>query len=534
MAIDLRTLLSFLFGAVCIALYPTTGGSREVLLTPDVLSMEGEPALEVERGLLFVPENRADPASRTIAVHFLRFRSLVPASSGRESRRPPVFLMPGGPGSEYDFSDRWDREALKHLRKTRDVVYISQRGNPRAPGLVPALTMFGARLPLDQPNSTRFGRDTQRAALKASIEEWTRRGVDLRGYDIMNVVDDVHDLRAALGYDKVVLRGCSFGSQWGLAYMKRWPETVDRALLSGVEPLDYTFDDPKAVWASIVRLAQQAEADSTFSKHVPSSGLIAALQRTMRRLETQPVKVRIEEPRTNRPIDVVVGADDLRELVRNPNAFASGSRLQSLANWPRFIVEVAAGDYRYLAAKTAELRMQTRSRPLIGLLIDNSLDITAARDASLVAAPEARWLGDINQDYRDTRALTPTGRVGDDFRADWPIDVPVLLINGDLDWSTPIESARHLLGFLKEGHLVEIGGGTHCTELSEVMAQQPASMRRLYSFIDADFTATPPRKFFGSLPSRLALAPLRFQEPTGNPSLYEQWRLNARENRQRR
>jgi pimeloyl-ACP methyl ester carboxylesterase len=347
--------------------------------------------------------------------------------------------------------------------------------------------------------------------------------VDLRGYDILNIVDDLHDLRAALGYDKIVLRGCSFGSQWSLSYLKRWPQTVDRALLSGVEPLDHTYDDPRGLWASMVRLAQLAEADPAFAKHVPRGGLIKSLQNVLQRLEASPVKVEIDEPKAARRMQVTVGADDLREIMRNPNAFSSGTRLDSLANWPRFIAELDAGDYRYLAAKAWEYRTNPPREQLILALIDNSLEITAKRDAYLRSAKEAQWVGDINDFYHNTRDLTPTRKVADDFRADWPIDVPVLLLNGDLDWSTPIENARHLRGFLKQGHLLEIAGGTHCTEMSEVMSQQPALMQKVYSFIDADFSTVPAKQFFASMLARASLAPLKFQALTG-PSLYEQWR----------
>lgn len=505
--------------ALCVAFYSAPGLAHEVVTTPDILRLEGEPALEAERGLIFVPENRADPKSRKIAVHFLRFKALASPAANR----PPVFLIAGGPGSDFTFTtNKWEREQLRHLRATRDVIYVSQRGNSRAPGLVPAMTLPATPLPLDQPGSAERTRQVQRAALESALQEWSGKGIDLRGYDIFNIVDDVYDVRAALGYDKIVLRGCSFGSQWSLSYLKRWPQTVDRALLSGVEPLDHAYDDPRGLWASMVLLAQRAEADASFSKHVPPGGLMKALQQVLQRLEAKPVQVEIKEPKTGQPLQVVVGADDLRELVRNAYGFARGTRLESLANWPRFLVELYAGDYRYLAAKAYEYRTSTDRDTLILPLIDNSLGITAKRDAYLRAAPEEKWLGDINDFYHNTRDLTPTRKVDDDFRADWPIDVPVLLVNGDLDWSTPIENARHLRGFLKQGHLIEIAGATHCGETTELMSQQPAVMEKIYSFIDADFTAMPASKFFASLPKQAALAPIKFQTPTG-PSLYEQW-----------
>ncbi len=82
---------------------------------------------------------------------------------------------------------------------------------------------------------------------------------------------------------------------------------------------------------------------------------------------------------------------------------------------------------------------------------------------------------------------------------------------------------RFPVRLLEEGHLLEIGGGTHCTEMNEVMAQQLALMQKDYSFIDADFTTTLAKQFFASMPQQASLAPLKFQAVTG-PSLYEQWR----------
>ncbi|WP_163332058.1 alpha/beta fold hydrolase, partial [Klebsiella aerogenes] len=60
-------------------------------------------------------------------------------------------------------------------------------------------------------------------------------GKDLSGYTIAACADDVDALRQALGYPRIVLVGQSFGSQWSLAVMRRHPQIVTRAILSGVE-----------------------------------------------------------------------------------------------------------------------------------------------------------------------------------------------------------------------------------------------------------------------------------------------------------
>lgn len=352
--------------------------------------------------------------------------------------------------------------------------------------------------------------------------------MDLRGYDILNVVDDIHELRAALGYDKIVLRGCSFGSQWSLAYLKRWPRAVDRMLLSGVEPLDYGYDSPQWLWNSVARLAQRAEADPGFAPHVPSGGLLSAIEQTIRRLEKQPVHVEIQDPLTGTQVQVGLGVADFQQAVTDQNVYGSTSD-ERLGNWPRFILEIHGGDYRYLAAKVWEARTRrSDGQPLIMPLIDNSLGISAARDARLLAEQEARWIGDPNSFYRNTRDLTPTPEAGDAFRADEPIQVPVLMLQGDLDWSTPIENARHLAGQLRNGHLIEIEGATHCDEIDVAERQLPRLMDQVYAFVDADFAASPPRQLFSTLPRAVAYRPIVFSAPEG-PSLYERWLESKRQ-----
>ena len=40
---------------------------------------------------------------------------------------------------------------------------------------------------------------------------------------------DVNDIRQALGYDRIILWGGSFGSHWSMAVMRYYPHIVARA-----------------------------------------------------------------------------------------------------------------------------------------------------------------------------------------------------------------------------------------------------------------------------------------------------------------
>jgi pimeloyl-ACP methyl ester carboxylesterase len=487
---------------------------------PDTVTSPSGAQVPVERGLFFVNENRVNANSRPIAIHFLRFRAL--SNSTAADVRAPVFVLPGGPGSEYDFSQPGLLRKVQYMQRTRDVIYVSQRGNPKAPGLAPPLWVTPLPAPLDQPASPAATRKSQRDAFNLELARWSTLGVDLSGYDILNIVDDLYELRAALGYGKVILYGCSFGSQWSLAYLKRWPDTVDRALLSGVEPLDYAYDSPDDVWSSLARLARSAEADPRLAGQIPAEGLIKAVETVIERLEQHPVDVVIDDPNTGKEITIAIGLDDLRPLLASALHFKKGTKRQNLAHWPRFIIEIYRGDYRYLAAQVLQSRRQPARETMIVALIDNSLGITEARDARMRAEKGSRWLGDINDYYRNTRDLVPTPNVGDAFRADWEISIPVLLLNGDTDWSTPLENAIHARGYLRQGHLVTVQGGTHCTENDELPELLPQVAQQVFGFVDADFSRSSPKKFFATLPRTVTYPPIEFASPAG-VTLYEEW-----------
>lgn len=498
--------------------------SGQIILTPDVVTDERDRTLSVRRGLLFVPENRRAPASRLIAIHFIVF----PAAQPVKRDRAPVFLLPGGPGWDIDFSDPLWFDEIERLRRTRNVVYVSQRGYAGAPGLVPDLRVsYPARSPdMMVPAQARAEQD--REILAQAFSRWSASGVDLAGYDILNITADVNDLRRALGHEKIVLRGCSFGSQWSLAYMARWPETVDRAVLSGVEPLDYGYDSPDWIWASMARVARAAEIQPRMAARIPEGGVMMALRTVISRLEAASVTVTIRDPAGAGDLRVPVGADDLRAVLTDLSLGKRRPR-ENLAQWPRFVLEMYAGDFRFLAVRTAETRARSRTESLLLATMNHSVGIDADRAARLFQEPAATWLGDINLKESVTRSRAPTPQVDDAFRQERTIDIPTLLIAGDYDWSTPIENAERLSALLTSGKLVTIEGGRHCTETNygELSMEQPSATNALYGFIDRDFGQAGATAFFATLPSSIELPSISFTPPSGT-SLYDEWLARRR------
>ncbi len=141
-------------------------------------------------GTLVVPENRADPQSRLIALPVTRIRA--------RSEHPgtPVFRLEGGPGITNMKFSKASRIADNH-----DVVLVGYRGVDGSvrldcPEVVSALKRSD-RFPRREVLRMRT-----REAFRSCAKRLQADGVDLAGYTLPQRVDDLEAARVALGYKR--------------------------------------------------------------------------------------------------------------------------------------------------------------------------------------------------------------------------------------------------------------------------------------------------------------------------------------------
>lgn len=405
-------------------------------------------SMPYEVGAIWVPENRAVAGSRLIKVGFARIAARTPTGA------PPVFWLPGGPGLAVldDLDDpgvRARKRVLSWLRlaATADLIVVEQRGySSRGERLVTQRPAYPLARPLTSGDAAAMARRVARQALRE------QRGRDLAGYTLAACADDVDAVRRALGYQRIALFGGSFGSQWSLALMQQHPQTVVRALLFGIHPPAHRFDMPTALLATLQRIAAEADRDPALAPWMPPGGLMAAAEAVRARLARRNAAMTFAD--AGQPaVTIVAGEEDfLGDLL-----YAAGEP----ASWPAFVLSLYHGhDAAWLRGVVDDRR--TRTVKLIAPLIDVSLGVTPERLQRLGSERAVPLIGASRlAPHLAAADIWPSAHAGALPLMAAPSPIPVLMIQGDWDTTTPLEGMLEQLPRFPNGHAMVAHRGGH-------------------------------------------------------------------------
>lgn len=448
---------------------------------------DGQP-LRGELGRLFVPLQSGSPARAELA--FVRYRAT------QERAGPPIFYLVGGPGpSGIEHCVKVATGRFVRLLEYGDVVGIDQRGTGLSEPDLGAAPPFACDLPLDQPVQrkhviTAFAKATQRCA-----EHWRTAGVDLSAFDTERSADDLDAIRRALGQEQIVLWGESYGTHLGLAYLRRYPQHVARAVLIRTEGPDHTLKLPSTTQLHLERMHALVAADPTGHALVPD--LLAAVAALQKQLATTPGRCVHTVDGTAH--EMVVGTLDFEVWLANTLGLAFEFR-----DLPAALAAMRDGDFTALA----ETAWWLRRGPIDSAMpvwMDCRSGASAARRARLAGERrDPRYLlGDaVNLPYPDLCDACGIQALPDAFRAPFRCPVPVLFVSGGLDARTPPENVDELrAGFPSGVHVIADHAGH---ESLEVMV--PAYRELLAAFLHgeevADTTLALPQPKFRARPAR--------------------------------
>ena len=102
-------------------------------------------------------------------------------------------------------------------------------------------------------------------AFRACANRLRDKGVDLAGYSLPERVDDLELARRALGYHQIDLVSESAGTRTAMIYAWRYPKSIHRSVMIGVNPPGNFLWDAKTTGEQIRRYAALCAQDAELS-----------------------------------------------------------------------------------------------------------------------------------------------------------------------------------------------------------------------------------------------------------------------------
>jgi pimeloyl-ACP methyl ester carboxylesterase len=393
---------------------------------------------EARCGTYEVWENRAARSGRKIPL-----RVVVIPAQGPDRLPDPFIYFDGGPGQSSVANAPWIVQDLGALRKRRDILLVDFRGTGGSAGLF---------CPEMQGNAGRqdfLDNFYPPDRVKACAERLAKTA-DLSQYTNATSVDDVDEVRAALGYGKLNIFGASGGSRAALVYLRRHPETVRTLILLGVPPTDERGPFPMA------RNAQRA-LDGLIAECAADQGCHAAFPRlrdevtaVLRQVEKEPVTVALTDGETGKPVEVRLTRSGVAQILRYGlyNALAASLlpleiHLAAQGNW----TPMAENARRFARGGTA---------------VADGYYLSFIREDEIPAAVRGTFLGDFRiRKQQAACAVWPVPPVGRDFLSPVTSGVPTLLTSGERDPVTPPANAERAARTLRNSLQVVVPDGGH-------------------------------------------------------------------------
>jgi pimeloyl-ACP methyl ester carboxylesterase len=394
-------------------------------------------------GTYQVFENRAAKKGRRISL-----RVVVLPALGPDRRPDAVVAFAGGPGESSVGEAGYLGQELAPLRRHRDFLLVDSRGT-------------GGSAPLDcsELHSVQgFLDDFVPADKVRACRERLRKTADLSQYTTDNAVDDVDEVRAALGYTQVNVIGGSYGTRSVLVYLRRHPDRVRTAILDGVvptydrAPLFFARSTQKALDGLVAECAGDAGCARAFPH--PRDEIAAVLAAAGR----QPVRVRLTDAKTGKPYEVRLSrngvAQTLRYMLYDPAA---------AAELPLRVHLAARGDWKPLAEtgiSSARGMSSLDNGYFFGVTC--SEDIPFIREQEIPAAVAGTFLGDFRiRRQQAACAGWPAAKIPESFLAPVVSDVPALVIAGERDPATPPSDGKEAARTLRHSRYVLIPDAGH-------------------------------------------------------------------------
>ena len=397
-----------------------------------------------ECGTLVVPENWDKTDSRLIALPVVR----IPATGPQEAE--PVFFLNGGPGSPNMVWAPPD-----WILKNHAVVLVGYRG-------------VEGSVKLDCPEVNRIvqaqnGKDlfsderVDIPAIKQCAEGFLKAGVDLSGYTLPGVVEDLEATRKALGYEQINLLSLSYGTRIAQIYAYMHPNSLHRLVLIGVNTPGHFIWRPADFDKIIEHISDLCARDASCSSR------------------TSDFAQTMYDVNHNMPKHWLFFNID-------PDSIRMGAHGMFFRNTDMPLIFDA-----YLAAGQGDpsgLAMLNLAGSLMPFdpILGDQFNKAASVDLEKYEGIESVRLGDsimgapMSEAAWPLAAQWPSELIRKDLREFQETNVDMLLVNGTVDFSTPPGAVDEAKSHFHNAQAVILSEFSH---VHDVLEQQPEAFERL-------------------------------------------------------
>jgi pimeloyl-ACP methyl ester carboxylesterase len=395
-------------------------------------------------GTVSVWENRVLKHGRRLALKVM----VLPAL---QAGAPDAFFpLAGGPGQSA--VDAYPATGYTNaVRKDRDVVLVDQRGT-------------GGSAPMkcdlrDMTNAQQIlGEEISPERLRACREQLGQTA-DLTQYTTSIFADDLDEVRAALGYDKIDLFGGSYGTRAALVYLRLHGNRVRSIALEGVVSPEYRMplSFSRGLQGSIDQIIERCEAAAPCQQSYPD--LRKEFDAVLAQLDKQPVKADVTVGQSSQTVTISKGlfVSTLRPTLYVP---------EIISIFPLMIHKAYQGDWRIYTTVALQIRtgLDKSINRDMSLSVVCAEDVPGTTEAMIASQTAGTYLGDYQmRQYQDYCKEWPRGHAPADFHDPIHSDVPALLISGALDPVTPPAVSQDTARNLSHSQTIVLNNGTHGT-----------------------------------------------------------------------
>ncbi len=460
---------------------------------------------------LTVPLDRTNAVSGTVSL------SIERKLAGAAPSPDAVVAIAGGPGQAILPLAQFVGEAIAPALATRDLLLFDQRGT----GMSDPLSCAA----LSNSVEASTARSTTELVERCALQLGPARG----DYTTLESVEDIEAIRAAAGYEKLVLYGTSYGTKVALEYAQRYPQHVEALVLDSTE----TPEGPEPFHVSTFRAMKPALAElcSAGACNGVSANPLGDLAHLVAYLNSHSVTGEAYDEHGRRFRGLITSAElfdmvlagDLNPVIR--------------AELPAVVHSAVQHDLgplaRLLTLNGIHPKSEERSSEVDEtLFIDTSCEETpfpwrrSAPETTRAVEAEAALNALPSSDFYPFDPESALLDLTIPLCVSWPDasaapaaqgslpDVPTLILSGGQDLRTPTEDARHVADLIPDAQLLRVPYTGHSVIGSDLSGCASAGVEAFFAGRPVAACA-PVRNPFPPAP----LAPTRLSSVTPTPGV---------------